>query len=52
MGGRKERHGFETVEEMKPRLADLVREGDAVLLKGSRAVGLERVVKWMGERVA
>jgi UDP-N-acetylmuramoyl-tripeptide--D-alanyl-D-alanine ligase len=52
VGGRQERHGFETVEEMRPRLAELVREGDAVLLKGSRAVGLERVVKWMGERVA
>lgn len=50
--GRKEGHGFETVDEMKPRLGDLVREGDSVLLKGSRAVGLERVVKWMGERVA
>jgi UDP-N-acetylmuramoyl-tripeptide--D-alanyl-D-alanine ligase len=50
--GAKEHHGFETIDEMKPRLADLVREGDAVLLKGSRAVGLERVVKWMGERVA
>jgi len=51
-GAGKERHGFETVDEMRPRLAELVREGDLVLLKGSRAVGLERVVKWMGERVA
>jgi UDP-N-acetylmuramoyl-tripeptide--D-alanyl-D-alanine ligase len=48
--GRKERHGFESVDEMKPRLEGLIRAGDSVLLKGSRRVGLERVVKWMGER--
>jgi UDP-N-acetylmuramoyl-tripeptide--D-alanyl-D-alanine ligase len=48
--GRKEKHGFESVDDLKPRLDGLVRSGDAVLLKGSRRVGLERVVKWMGER--
>lgn len=50
LDGRKEGHGFESVDEMKPRLDGLIRTGDAVLLKGSRRVGLERVVKWMGER--
>jgi UDP-N-acetylmuramoyl-tripeptide--D-alanyl-D-alanine ligase len=52
MGDAKERHGFGSVEEMRGGLRDLVREGDSVLLKGSRGVGLERLVKWMGERVA
>jgi UDP-N-acetylmuramoyl-tripeptide--D-alanyl-D-alanine ligase len=52
LGGRKEQHGFESVEELKPTLDGLIKAGDAVLLKGSRGVGLERVVKWMGERVA
>ena len=51
-GTAKERHRFGSVEDVRPHLAALVREGDAVLLKGSRAVGLERLVKWMGERVA
>ena len=52
LGGKKEQHGFESVEEMKSTLDGLIKAGDAVLLKGSRGVGLERVVKWMGERVA
>jgi len=52
VGGAREKHGFESVEEVRPRLDDLVRPGDLVLLKGSRAVGLERLVKWIGERVA
>ena len=52
LGARPEKHGFESVEEMKSTLDGLIKAGDAVLLKGSRGVGLERVVKWMGERVA
>jgi UDP-N-acetylmuramoyl-tripeptide--D-alanyl-D-alanine ligase len=52
LGGRKEKHGFESVDELRPTLDGLIQTGDAVLLKGSRSVGLERVVKWMGERVA
>jgi len=51
LGGAHEQHGFESVEEMRASLDGLIRTGDAVLLKGSRGVGLERVVKWMGERV-
>lgn len=50
--GHKEHHGFESVDAMKSSLESLIRTGDAVLLKGSRGVGLERVVKWMGERAA
>ena len=45
-------HGFESVDEMKSKMGALIRAGDAVLLKGSRRVGLERIVKWMGERAA
>lgn len=52
MAGAKERHGFGSVDEMRGGFRDLVREGDVVLLKGSRGIGLERLVKWMGERVA
>ena len=52
MNAAKEKHGFGTVDEMRGGLGEIVREGDSVLLKGSRAVGLERLVKWMGERVA
>jgi UDP-N-acetylmuramoyl-tripeptide--D-alanyl-D-alanine ligase len=52
VGSRPERHAFDSVDALRPHLAALVREGDAVLLKGSRAVALERVVKWMGERLA
>jgi UDP-N-acetylmuramoyl-tripeptide--D-alanyl-D-alanine ligase len=52
VGPGKEIHRFRTVDELRPFLGQLVREGDSVLLKGSRSVGLERVVKWMGERVA
>jgi UDP-N-acetylmuramoyl-tripeptide--D-alanyl-D-alanine ligase len=50
--GRKEMHGFASVDEMKASLDGLIKAGDAVLLKGSRRVGLERIVKWMGERAA
>jgi UDP-N-acetylmuramoyl-tripeptide--D-alanyl-D-alanine ligase len=52
VNGTKEKYGFDTVEDLRPRLADLIRPGDAVLLKGSRSIGLERLVKWMGERLA
>lgn len=52
LGGRKEMHGFESVDDLKSKMDALIRAGDAVLLKGSRRVGLERIVKWMGERAA
>lgn len=51
VNGAKEKHGFGSVEEMRDRWPEFVRPGDAVLLKGSRAVGLEKLVKWMGERL-
>jgi UDP-N-acetylmuramoyl-tripeptide--D-alanyl-D-alanine ligase len=50
--GRKEAYGFPSVEDLRPTLDRLVREGDLLLLKGSRSVGLEKVVKWVGDRVA
>ena len=52
LGARRASAAFDTVEEMRPRIGDLVREGDMVLLKGSRGMGLERVVAWVRERVA
>jgi UDP-N-acetylmuramoyl-tripeptide--D-alanyl-D-alanine ligase len=50
--GRKEMRGFASVDDLKSSLDGLIKAGDAVLLKGSRRVGLERIVKWMGERAA
>jgi UDP-N-acetylmuramoyl-tripeptide--D-alanyl-D-alanine ligase len=44
--------GFARVEELRAVLGEIVRPGDAVLLKGSRSVGLEQVVKWIGEGAA
>lgn len=35
------------VEELETRIGELVRPGDFVLLKGSRAVGLEKVVRYL-----
>ncbi len=52
VAGGKETHAFDGVEEMRGRLERLFRPGDAVLLKGSRAMGLERLVTWMKERAA
>jgi UDP-N-acetylmuramoyl-tripeptide--D-alanyl-D-alanine ligase len=52
VGGSREKLGFESVDEVRPRMDDLFRPGDLVLLKGSRGMGLERLVKWLGERVA
>jgi len=43
---------FETVEDCGRRLADLVRDGDVVLLKASRAVGLEQVLEPLRRRRA
>lgn len=42
---------FERVEALEGRIGELVRAGDLVLLKGSRAVGLEKVVKYIGAMV-
>lgn len=39
------------VEDLHACIGEIVRSGDLVLLKGSRAVGLERVVRYIGERV-
>ena len=52
LGPQRQTAAFRTVEEMRPRLGDLVRRGDMVLLKGSRGMGLERLVTWVRERVA
>lgn len=51
VNGCKEKHGFSSADEMKGLLGGLIRAGDAVLLKGSRGMGLERLVKWIGERL-
>jgi len=39
-----------TADDAAPRARDIVREGDLVLVKGSRAVGLERVVEALMDR--
>lgn len=50
--GKPERHGFDSVEDLQARGADLFRPGDWILLKGSRRMGLERLVSWLSGRVA
>jgi UDP-N-acetylmuramoyl-tripeptide--D-alanyl-D-alanine ligase len=50
--GRKEAYGFSSVDEVRTALDRLVRPGDLVLLKGSRSMALERVVKWVGDRMS
>ena len=52
IGLQRQTAAFRTVEEMRPRLGDLVRRGDMMLLKGSRGMGLERLVMWVREQVA
>ena len=42
----------ESADEAAERLSDLLRPGDLVLLKGSRAVGLERVLERLSTRPA
>jgi len=42
----------ESANEAAERLSDLLRTGDLVLLKGSRAVGLERVLERLSTRPA
>jgi UDP-N-acetylmuramoyl-tripeptide--D-alanyl-D-alanine ligase len=41
---------FETVEEASDCLAGIIRPGDSILVKGSRGVGLERVVRALRSR--
>ncbi|MBI2931053.1 MAG: UDP-N-acetylmuramoyl-tripeptide--D-alanyl-D-alanine ligase [Planctomycetes bacterium] len=43
---------YDTVEEARSLLCAIVERGDLVLLKGSRAVGLENVVKFLAERMS
>ena len=50
--GRPERYGFDSVEGLRPRIGELFRPGDLVLLKGSRGMGLERLIPWISGRVA
>jgi UDP-N-acetylmuramoyl-tripeptide--D-alanyl-D-alanine ligase len=42
---------YDSVEEARDRLCGLMEPGDLVLLKGSRAVGLEKVVKYLAAKV-
>lgn len=40
---------FTTADEAAAYLLDTVRTGDMVLVKGSRAVGMEQIVAWLSE---
>ncbi|MBI4565094.1 MAG: UDP-N-acetylmuramoyl-tripeptide--D-alanyl-D-alanine ligase [Planctomycetes bacterium] len=42
---------FDTVEAARDEVIEWVQPGDGVMLKGSRAVGLEKVVKYIAEKV-
>jgi len=46
-----ERRCFDTVEETRAAVMEVVRPGDCLLLKGSRAMGLEKVVKYVADKV-
>jgi UDP-N-acetylmuramoyl-tripeptide--D-alanyl-D-alanine ligase len=46
-----ERRCFDTVEEARASVMEIVRPGDCLLLKGSRAMGLEKVVKYVADKV-
>ena len=41
---------METHDEMVKEIADTMREGDLILLKGSRKMGLEKVVEGLRRR--
>jgi UDP-N-acetylmuramoyl-tripeptide--D-alanyl-D-alanine ligase len=42
---------YDVVDEARSLLCAIVEPGDAVLIKGSRAVGLEKVVKFLAEKL-
>ena len=42
---------FASVDAARENVMELVREGDLVLLKGSRVMGLEKVVKFIAEKL-
>lgn len=46
-----ERRCFDTVEEARAAVMEIVRPGDCLLLKGSRAMGLEKIVKYVADKV-
>jgi len=46
-----ERRCFDTVEEARASVMEIVRPGDCLLLKGSRAMALEKIVKYVADKV-
>lgn len=46
-----ERRCFDSVEESRAAVMEIVRPGDCLLLKGSRAMSLEKVVKYIADKV-
>jgi UDP-N-acetylmuramoyl-tripeptide--D-alanyl-D-alanine ligase len=46
-----ERRCFDSVEEARAAVMEIVRPGDCLLLKGSRAMALEKVVKYVADKV-
>jgi UDP-N-acetylmuramoyl-tripeptide--D-alanyl-D-alanine ligase len=45
------RHCFPSADAARETVMDLVQPGDCLLLKGSRAVGLEQIVKYVAEKI-
>jgi UDP-N-acetylmuramoyl-tripeptide--D-alanyl-D-alanine ligase len=41
---------FATTDEASRAVGDLVREGDVILIKGSRGMAMERIVRTLEER--
>ncbi len=46
--GMPEVHEFKTADEACGRLNDIVKDGDVVLIKGSRAMGMEKIAEILG----
>jgi UDP-N-acetylmuramoyl-tripeptide--D-alanyl-D-alanine ligase len=46
-----ERRCFDAVDEARASVMEIVRPGDCLLLKGSRAMSLEKIVKYVADKV-
>jgi UDP-N-acetylmuramoyl-tripeptide--D-alanyl-D-alanine ligase len=44
-------YSYDTAEEAAPKLSELIKKGDLVLMKASHAVGLEKLVEMFTKNV-